>query len=170
MFPAAMLALTMVVAVGMLAVAPPPQMTESDRARVASDALMFAQLRAMEHCRTNACPEGVLSIPNVAGALTPNVMLRRQADGTIVALWRHDVTPTNWSRRVTPENVNLELERAAYRMRIATSHVGPAERVAQTLGGGSTGGSAGGLTGNSMVQLAGAQVPRRQPAIALRAN
>jgi len=166
MFPAAMLALTMVVAVGMLAISPPPQMNESERARVASDALIFAQYRAMEHCRTNACPVGALSIPNVAGAMTPNVMLRRQADGTIVASWRHDVSPTNWSRWVATENLNLELERAAYRSKIATSRVGPAERVAQTLGGG----SAGDLPGNSMVQLAGVQVPRRQPVIALRAN
>jgi hypothetical protein len=170
MFPAAMLALTMVVAVSMLAVAPPPQMSESDRARVASDALVLAQYRAMEHCRANPCPEGALSIPNVAGTMTPNVMLRRQADGTIVASWRHDVSPTNWSRWVATENLNLELERAAYRSKIAMSRVGPAERVAQTLSGGSTSGPPGGLTGSSMVELAGMQLPRRQPVIALRAN
>jgi len=128
MFPAAMLALSMLTALGLLAVAPPPRMSAQDRAQVASGAMMHAQLRALDHCRLHACAAGEVGLPAAAGAMSANVAVYRQADGALVATWR-GAPGTLWSETVLGEALNVELERAARRARLTGAAGGAAAAV-----------------------------------------
>jgi hypothetical protein len=168
MFPAAMLALTMLVTVGMVAISPPPAFTEETRARAIAEAVFNAQAAAVRHCRTNACPVGDLNIPNGAGRLSGAVRLRRQSDGTIIAYWSGSTSgdgqnsgQTFLRNAVSPEKVSFALQQEARKKGWSTTRIGPAENVAQALGSSQN-------PSGPLVSLGGINVPRNMPVAAIR--
>jgi hypothetical protein len=169
MFPAAMLALTMLVTVGMVSISPPPSFTEEARARAIAEAVFSAQATAVKHCKTNVCPVGELNIPNVAGRLSSAVRLRRQNDGTIIAYWSGSTSgdgqnsgQTFLRNAVSPERVSFALQQEARKRGLGTTRIGSAENVSQALGGSSQNPS------GPLVSLGGINVPRNMPVAAIR--
>ena len=172
MFPAAMLALTMLVTVGMVAISPPPAFTEETRARAVAEAVFNALATAVKHCKTNECPVGELNIPNVAGRLSSPVRLRRESDGTIIAYWSGSTSgdgqnsgQTFLRNAVSPAKASLALQQEARNRGLDTLRIGFAENVAQALSG-SSGPSQN--TSGPLVSLGGINVPRNMPVAAVR--